>query len=292
MEFSRFLRDVLKLEEPEKEKEKCSWELLNKVIHAMYNTLPFQCLTLMAKPLEERHRPTDDEIKSAMFQGLGGLCYTLNLFTYHLLKYLGYDVHLNTSLVPDATTTTDNHLVVLLKNLRKDGDIHLVDAGCGHPTFQAISLDFETESPMFQESFLRYKFVKHGCKIRRLHDPASNPLIPGNMCSEAKSDDYFELFYEFEIKPTADIDDVKPYMDIVYTDPDYTPFHKSLRAMKYKNDRLILICNSKLALETENGEITVTTIGSDEELEKAYRTYFPEFDEFTVRNAIRNWRQV
>ena len=289
-ESSSFVRDVLKIQELETEKENNTLEFLNKIICAVFNTLPFQCLTLMAEPLEKRHRPTDEEIKSSMFLGQGGLCYSLNLFTFYLLKSLGYDVYLNTAQVLSPTTTQDDHLLVLLKNLKEDSGLHLVDVGCGIPAFQAISLDFETESRVFHESYMRYKFIKEGRKIIRLHDPAGSALNPGFPCLSAKPDD-FKPFYVFEINLKTDVEDIRHYFDVVYTDPDRTPFHRSLRAMKFRNYRHITICNSKLAVEKENGEITVTILGSDEDLEKAYKTYFPEFDESSVKNAIKNWRQ-
>lgn len=290
-ESSNFVRDVLKVKELETEKENNSLELLNKIVCAVFNTLPFQCVTLMAEPLEERHRPTDEEIKSSMFVGQGGLCYSLNLFTFYLLKSLGYDVYLSTARVLSPTATQDDHLIILLKNLNEHGGLHLVDVGCGIPAFQAISLDFETNSPVFHESYMRYKFNKEGRKITRLHDPASSALNPGFPCLNAKPDD-FKPFYVFEINPTTDVEDVYHYFDVVYTEPDRTPFHRSLRAMRFRNNRHITICNSKLAVEKENGEITVTILENNEAFEEAYKTYFPEFDESSVKNAIKNWRNV
>ena len=49
------------------------------------------------------------------------------------------------------------------------GDRYLFEAGLGLPTFRPINLDFEAESPVFVDSFLEYKYVKHEGKIFRMH---------------------------------------------------------------------------------------------------------------------------
>ena len=284
-ESLQFIEDVLKIPDPESEMKRDKYNFLNKLITSIVG-IPFQCVTLLDKRLEERRRPTVDEVKASMLEGKGGLCYTFNLFTYYLLKSIGYDVHLNRCQCPHDGILADNHLIVLAFNLKKAGDIYLVEAGCATPCFEAISLDFEVESPIYYASYLRYKFIKTGDKIQRLHDRSGFELSSG----KPTQTEPFELFYEFEVKPTEDLNGIFEYFDVIYTNPHKSAFHKSLRAIKFIDRRMIVICNSKLALETKSGEISVMTLKDDQELVNAYRKYFPELDESAVKKAIFNWR--
>ena len=283
-ESIQFIKETLKIQGPELALQESKGDFLDAVICAIQR-IPFQCVTLIDKPLKQRRRPTPSDVKTSMMEGRGGLCYVFNLFTFYLLKSLGYEVYLNRCQCPHAGQLADNHLISLAHNVRKPGDTYLVEAGCASPCFEAINLDFEVESPVYHASFLRYKFVKRGNKIQRFHDRSGFELSPGKQTST----ETFELFYEFEINPTDDLHGILAYFDRVYTDPDSCCFHKSLRAIKFIDRKMVVICNWKVALESENGEINVTELTSAEELEQAYKRYFPEIDEISVKKAIQNW---
>ena len=283
-ESLQFIQTTLKIQDPEQKFEKNGGDFLNDLICSIQR-IPFQCVTLVDKPLEHRRRPTAEEVKTSMLEGKGGLCYAFNLFIFYLLKSLSYDVHLNRCQCPHAERLCDNHLIVLAYHVRKPGDIYLVEAGCASPCFEAINLDFECESPVYHASFLQYKFVKCGNKIQRFHDRSGFELSPGQ---QTKTEP-FELFYEFEINPTNDLEGIYKYFDKIYTAPELSAFHKSLRAVKFVDRKMVVICNWKLALESDAGEIHVTNLTSVMELEQAYRRYFPEIDETSVKKAIYNW---
>ena len=280
-EAFRFIRDVVGIHEPEVEMKKCHFQFLKQIISSV-QSIPFQNVTFMRNTTEERRRPSYEEVKASMLGGKGGLCYTMNLFTFHLLKHLGYNAYLNLS---QCCGSILNHLFVLVYNVRKDGDIYLVDTGCGCPTFSPVDLEFEKESPVYHESYLRFKFVRKGNKIKRLHDRS---VFEASTSKEPKE---FALFYEFQIRPTTNLDDINICFDDVYKNPNSTPFHRSLRAIKFNNSMTILICDSLLVLESETGQLNITTFKTDEELEKAYNRYFPELDELDVKYAIHNWRR-
>lgn len=284
-ESLRFIKDVLKIPNEECELKRNKLSFLNRLI-ASISSIPFQSVTLIGKPFDQRRRPSLEEVKTSMIERKGGMCYTLNAFTYCLLKSIGYDVDLNISTVPICGVPFYNHLIVFAYNLKETGDMYLVDTGSAYANFEAICLDFETESPIYSASFLRYKFVKIGNKIQCLHDRSGFELSPG----KPTQTEPFELFYEFEVKPTKDLNAFNNYFDAVYTSPEQSPFHKSLRAIKFINRRLIVICNTKIAIESESGEISVTTLKDDQELLNAYGKYFPELDASVVQQAIYNWR--
>lgn len=283
-ESLRFIKETLKIPDPEYELKRSKLDFLNVLICSI-GSIPFQCVTLVDKPLKERRRPTPEEVKASMLEGKGGLCYTFNLFTYYLLKSLDYDVHLNRSQCPVRGELSDNHLIVLAYNLKKTGDVYLVEAGCASPCFEAINLDFEDESILYEASYLRFKFVKNGNRIQRLHDRSGFELNPG----KPSKTEPFELFYEFEINPTTELEGIYAYFDKIYTNPELSAFHKSLRAIRFIDRRLVVICNWKLALESKSGQISVTTMGTVDELQQAYNEYFPEIGETSVRAAIHNW---
>ena len=175
-ESVQFLTKVLGIEDPLTAFERDKHALLDSVVSLIQEKIPFQGITLMAKLLTERRKPTLDEVKTTMMQGKGGICYDFNMFTNFLLKSLGYDVHLNICQVVFNGRLFDNHLINLVTNLRKEGDMYLVDTGCARPTFRAIDLGFSKESLLFCDSFTRYKFVKEGHRIRRYHDCLSAEL--------------------------------------------------------------------------------------------------------------------
>ena len=284
-ESLRFITNLLGIREPDIQMKTNTWEFLNNLISSIHS-IPFQCITLVEKPLQERRRPSPEEVKSSMLEGKGGLCYTFNLFTYHLLNSLGFDVYLNSCQCPHRGSIYNNHLLVLVYNLRQGGDIHLVDTGCASPTFMAINLDFKEESPLFHESFLRFKFVRSGNKIQRMHDRSGFELSPGRSAAAGE----FELFYEFEINPIRSLETINPYFDCIYTDPDLSVFHRSVRAIKFVNKKVVVLCNSRLAVESVPGDFKITTFQTDDELRRAYQTYFPELDASAVRQAIYIWR--
>ena len=283
-ESLQFIKETLKIQDPELRLKKNKGDFLNTIICSIQR-IPFQCVTLVDKPLKQRRRPTPEDVKTSMLEGKGGLCYVFNLFTFYLLKSLGYDIYLNRCRCPHEGMLDDNHLISLAHNVRKPGDIYLVEAGCASPCFEAIDLDFEIESPIYHASFLRYKFVKCGNKIQRYHDRSGFELSPGKQSNKEP----FEFFYEFEINPTNDLWGIYTYFDRIYTNPDSCCFHKSLRAIKFVDRKMIVICNWKLAVEKGTGEFDVTLLASVVELEETYRQYFPEIDETSVKKAIYHW---
>ena len=284
-----YIRDVLGITKPEEEMKRNRLEFLNKLICAFHVAMPFQNVTLMSKPLSERHVPSIAEVKQSMLSGIGGLCFTLNLTLFMIFRSVGFDVYLNLSRVFPETNDKDDHLLLLIMNVKVEGDMYLVDGGAGHPTFQVISLDFEVESPVYHESYLRYKFIKIGEKFRRLID-RSILLLSHDTSSDVPKSGEFVPFYEFRINPTSDIEQLGSHMDLVYRNPEQTPFHKSIRAIRFRNKKLVLISNCKLVLEADDGKISITILADDEAIVAAFHEYFPEFDESCVRKALQNWK--
>ncbi|GFO46835.1 arylamine n-acetyltransferase [Plakobranchus ocellatus] len=143
--------------------------LLDEVVTAVQTELPFSNINLLRVSTESRCRPSLEEIKADIISGVGGLCYNLNVATFFLLKALGYDSVLVHGTCTSSVIFPNNHINVLVSNVEKLGDKFLVETAFGFPTFRAINLNFEKESPVFRDSFLEYKYMKHEGQILRMH---------------------------------------------------------------------------------------------------------------------------
>ncbi len=212
-----------------------SLKLLNQLIQASHEIIPFQSVTLMAKPLHERKKPTIDEVKSAVVSKQGGLCYTVNSFMKHLLDGLGFEVYHASSTIKH----TNDHIVTIavIEGLR-----YLVDVGNGYPTFEAILIDFEKESKIYCHSFLEYKFVKEegSDKILRLHKKGDFRCINTHTC--------WRTACIIDTTPRDDTFFDKP-MSHIYSCPDHLIFHTSLRIILFPQGQAIVLHDRKFYVE-------------------------------------------
>ena len=287
-----YIKDVLKIRDFEEEMEQSRLDFLNKLLVAFYSAKPFQNVTHMSKPVFKRHVPGIPEIEQSLLSGRGGLCFSSNVALFMLLQSIGFDVYMNLSIVGPEKNDVADHVMLLVKNVNTKGDMFLVDGGFGHPLFRAIDLDFGEESEVYTESYLRYKLVKNDDMYTLMTDTSKLVLTPltSSEASEDPNSREFWPCYEFRINPTSDIESLMKHMHTVYLDPEQTPFHKTMRGIRYKNKRLILISNSKLVLEADDGTLQTTTLADDEKIIAAFQKYFPELEEQCVREALKNWR--
>ena len=263
---------------------------LNRVIQIIRERVPFQLLSTfrdLSLILNKQKRMvyTTKEINEMCMSGLGGNCAVLNAFTWQILKVLGYSAHLCGCIVPNTIIST--HLTVIVKDLVNPGDIHLVECGCGHPTFKVISLNFNEESPIFQDSFLEYKYIKHDGKIFRMHGKGdlvkrNDPPIEGVDFIIGKWRRSYEFSLEdFERKTLKRFRD---YFDVRCAPKNFPP-----RAAIYPKGKAVIIMGNKLFIEKEDKTLKKTKLGSDDEIMKAYQDYFPTIDENLVALAYSTW---
>nr|KAG5699846.1 hypothetical protein BaRGS_034620 [Batillaria attramentaria] len=205
---------------------------------------------------------------------------------------LGFNVQLCPSSCTFVDTGRTNHVILLVNDLTKAGDLHLVDCATQTPTFRAVPLDFEVESPVYQESFLEYKYIRHDGKILRMHgrgDPVRHRDPPREGLDFIVGK--WRRFYCFEIRPTDNLSDLDTAFDRIFTDVEATPTHKILRAFRFPNKKAVMIFNEKLMVE-EDGEIQTTVMKGDEEIVANVKKYFPEIKEETFRAALKRWRET
>lgn len=275
-EAIHFVTDVLKIPRPLEGKQESPHVFLNQLILAFHQTIPFQNLSFMSLKPEDRHKPTPEDIKQSVISGRGGLCYSLNTFMKFLLQALGYDVYF----VISHIRIPNNHIVTVVQNLTKPGDRHLVDVGVGYPTFEAIPLNFERESPVYMHSFLQYRFVREGDMINRWHgEGESRPDIPAvngwrKVCI---------------IDPTPrELDYFEEHMHLVYSDPRRSPFHTSLRATIFRDQRATCIKDMSLLLEDDNHTLQEIKFTDKNALLKTITQHFPQLQPL-ANKALQNF---
>lgn len=284
-----FLQNSLGVKDVEKRLERDRKNLLDEIISGILANVPFQSITLMTSS-DKRKRPSLENVKKDCMAGIGGLCYTVNSFTWFLLKGLGFSGRLAQSTVTSTVTSLNNHLIILVNDLEESGDLYLVDCGTGFPIFRAVPLDFDQESPVYHDGFLEYKYVRHEGKILRMH--GKGDMIKRNDPPVEGLDFYlgrWRRFYSFEVElsdSTLDPDQV--YSNAVV----HTPFPRSPRAIRFPDRRAVVVVHNRVMFETGEGKLDTAVMESDDEIMKAYAKYFPAIKEDVVREAIAEWHRV
>ena len=276
-EALKFITDVLGISSHLRELEQNRLLFLNELVKAFSHKIAFQNVTLLSQHLPDRHIPTWEEIKTAVMESRGGVCYTAGVFIKILLEALNYDTYFAAGTV----CYPNNHIMTIVKDLSFAGSKHLVDVN-GYPSFEAIPLDFEHESPIYYHAFLEYKFIREGCKIFRFHRKGEyRPLVPGH---EYNVDGWRRLC-EVDLTP-RDLSYFKQSMTDVYTIPGKnSPFLVSFRAIIYKDLKLAAIKDNTLLLENDKHEVEVTEISNQEEMIKTVNKYFPSL--FTIEEITK-----
>ena len=283
-EAIQFLQNSWKMNDVESQVKTDRERFLNKLIPTFYERVPFQLLhffILTSLPPNEREIPSLEQIDKVCMSGLGGSCGVICVFAYRLLKALGYSAHL---CVTSVTNTGVNiHFTVIVKDLVNTGDVHLVDCGLGQPSFRAISLNFNEESPVYQESYLEYKYIKRDGKILRMHGEGdlvkrNDPPIEGLDLILGK----WRRFYEFSLEDFEQktLKTLWQYFDMRYAPKNMTP-----RASRFPGGKAHLIMGNNLFLEQEDRKLKKLNLQSNDEILKAYRDYFPSLDENLVHHA-------
>ncbi|KAL8562997.1 hypothetical protein ACOMHN_004689 [Nucella lapillus] len=260
--------------------------LLGEIIRQIHAKVTFQSVTLLDDPLADRKLPDAITIKE---ECMAGVCYNINVFVWGLLQAVGFTARL----CRGEVLYPNDHVLVLVHDLEKEGDLHLVECGCTMPTFEAISLDFSEESPVFVQSFLEYKYMRHEGKIMRMHGDGdtmkhNDPPVPGVDFIVGK----WRKFYSFVPVPVSQVSDLKEDFDKVFTLPHVAPFHHILIAVAFRNQRAVMIVNKRLTVEKENGEMETTVLDGDEAIVHSYRRYFPCLKEDAVRRALYHWHNA
>ena len=158
----------------------------------------------------------------------------------------------------------------------------MVDAWSGWPTFEAIPLNFQDESPIYNFSFVKFKFIRKGTLIQRYHwKGESHDEISEQHLNE------WRKTCEFDVAIPREIPFFEEPMSRVYKQPgDLSPFLVSFRAVMYKDLKLIAIRDDALLLEKDGHEVETTKLQSRKEVCEAVTKYFPQFTAEDVMKAL------
>ena len=182
----------------------------------------------------------------------------MNVFLKYLLDALGY----KTFFVIGDIIHPNNHILIVIVGLESPGDKFLVDGGRGLPTFDPIPLNFKNESEMYANSFVKYNFTwkSETLLIRFKYQFKESPnytIPPGSdvkVCKVNLTPRELTYFNEF--------------FDDVYSNPDITPFHQSLRICLYTKEerKAFVIKDLSYLLEDETHSLQETKLNSAESL--------------------------
>lgn len=133
---------------------------------------------------------------------------------------------------------------------------YLVECGCGYPSFTAVPLkgliEEGSESEIYKESFLTYKFERDGDLILRKH---GRGLIEPKTHQVSENND-FKRFYDFRLTTTKNVEELFSFFDTVYTDPKASPFFESIRAIRFPSGKAIGMRDDFLLKENNNFLVT------------------------------------
>ncbi len=266
----QFLHDVLGIKDYQ---DLDRFELLSQISAKYQEMIPYQNITFMSSPVKQVQ--TLEEIINCVQKGYGGVCSDGNTFLFLLLKTLGYkaDMLLSSVYYPGGGP----HAITLIHDLKKKGDMWLVDTGAFH-TFVPIDMSFEKESQVYHESFAAYKYVKRGDQYIRLQKPADALPIP------VVEDGWGNAYY-FDLKPVTPKQFLDSVDEIIYKGTqDWNWFHTLPVIWSWPNKRAVIFRKNYFVKEDENGKLSREYIKGD--IAKAVKQQFPKIPEQQIKIAI------
>lgn len=202
-------------------------ELVNRICRASFHHLAFQNVSLLAS--KERKVPTVPEILRDGLRLQGGVCFNLNVFAKLLLDALGYDTYLIGGIYT-ACGRPNNHVAVVVRGLDPsvpyDQSLHLVEVGCGFPTFEAVPLHRLPQT--YRQVGLEFQYRIVDGRYVRLHRRGDAP----------PPDEVAVMFGEwrrvFDLEPTPrSLDFFPSFMETIFVVAEGNGFFESIRACRF-----------------------------------------------------------
>ncbi|XP_066966500.1 uncharacterized protein [Macrobrachium rosenbergii] len=278
------------LADPEKLLKENPLSFLESFVRGYQEHMPFQCVSILAQSTEEKHVPTLQEVVEAGLSLEGGLCLTLNTFACILLRVLRFKAELVDGCY-SALGNTHNHVLILVKDLRHDGDDYIIDVGNGFPFEDPIAVN---ELPGARHcAGLEYKYQWQddvGGFILRLHRVGDD--VPE--WENAVMREGWRQVFHFNLKPVT-FDYFHPYMEGIYVEEGGSDFHTTLRAVRFpssgKNERTMLAFKNQSFLTGPMDKAQKTRIGY-EELSCKIKENFPTIPQSKIDLGVKNWLKI
>ena len=271
-----FLHDVLEINDPRESLSGDKVSFLNDVIHRVHHMIPWQVVYQRNDHYEDL---TYDDIKQDMFARVGGGCFHVNVFMKTLLETLGFDAYFYLCAINNVPAS---HMGMAVRNLTFPGSVHVVDAGLQFPVFEAIPMDFDEESPIYQHSYLKHKYVKRpDGMVDWLHEARPNNI------SRKLTDD--EIACGWLVHGTLDCfraNDLFTCINGIMKIMDPVTSKLGPRARIFINDQLLMIQTRMVVSSLPNNDLKYTPINSVEELFSLYQKYFPQFSKEVLEKVL------
>jgi sucrose phosphorylase len=166
-EALHFLRDHLGIQVEDAAVERCRGDaisFLTRIAERFHAIVPFQSFSLMMVPVAFRRLPSLQQVKRDVLEHTGGCCFVLNVFLRELLRALGFTTYYARCAIHGVQ---DCHMTVLLRHVVVNGDLYLMDVGCGYIFPRPIRVDLllradgVEETPPCDYSGLTMKYTRY-----------------------------------------------------------------------------------------------------------------------------------
>ncbi len=268
----QFLYDVLEIRNYQ---DLDHFELLSGITQAYQVKMPWQNITFMSSPVKKVQ--TLEEVINCVQKGYGGICSDRSTFLFLLLNALGYSAELLEASVYFPPPDGAPHAVMLIHDVKNEGDRWLVDPGSFH-TFSPIDMSFGHESKEYKESFSTYKYVKKGdtyIRLQQVSDALDFPIV----------EDGWGHAYYFQLKPVATQQFMENVDEIIYKGTqDWNWFHTLPLIMSWPNKRAVIFRKEYFVREDKNGKLSREYIKGD--IVEAVKQQFPKIPEQQIQVAI------
>lgn len=262
------------------------YKFLCELIDAYDRHLPFQNLSHTGVPFCERQQPSMDENIAAVLRKEGGRCWTLNGAMHVILHQLGYAPLAIMGGV--ATREPLVHLMNLVRDLRRPGDVYLIDVGFTCPAHQPVPLDFDgSASPVYQAGYLRVRWIRDGEMNGFIRQQEYVPRL-GKLFAERDGDWENAVYFNL----TAwEIDDVGAQIGRAMYNKEESLFNLTRRIAGANSGlgKYVAVLNDKLLIETKGPVLKKTQLANIEEVLDAIKKYFPDYPLAKARAAYEEW---
>lgn len=290
-EASDFLDKVLKINLEEFDGRK-GLHFLNTIIERFFEEIPFQNLYV----LRNTRLPSFEEIKTNMFNRVGGICFELNMFMGQLLHAFGYQVYMVKG-AENGGESSLPHTFLVCENVETEGDAYCVDVGFGYPMFFAVPIHDLVEGDQnfkgYALGYWAFKFTRETEDrfCLRSFDDSKRPqdIVEFMDNIEMPKQPSWTEEYSFYLKPLS-YKEASEIMEPVYTLPLQSYFLANFHCVTFRGKKALAYKNMAFLRErTHDHKLTLQEVFfNHSDLQKSITEHFPAFDEEIVEEALKN----
>ncbi|XP_046749513.1 uncharacterized protein LOC124413163 [Diprion similis] len=281
-----FVKDTLSVEFVQDKSD-----LLNKIVRAFFEKVPFQNISTSILPPEQRF-PTEQVVIENGISLKGGLNIHNNWFLKILLEALSYKVDFVAASIAHPPKSNNkrprrfgNHCAILVRDLGKLGDLHLVDVGSGYPVFKAVPLDHLPYTAT--DVTLTYRFIEECGQWHSEHKDADSDtwtrfatydkVALQTSPAEAFKGPVEELFQEDWL--VAGVTAVRYPQPGSSAIPDVPDFNRDY-------DYVLRVVDDKITFRNSSGYTWEEPVPEDQ-LVPVFQTYFPTVPKDQVQRKVQ-----